>query len=597
MKYQKIKAILLAATMTQIFSWTVWGNNSIVENEEKQVETNLALASPSDATDRKDNVNLDESVYEVKKVTPPKADSVNSDFKYEVVGDSIKITKYIGNSPDVTIPTQIDNKPVKIIGERSFLMNDQLRSVYIPEGVETIEGGYYAGAFHACRNLATVNLPSTLISIGDFTFSGCKINTIQLPDNLESLGSYAFEGCELSSITIPDGISSIRGGVFHNCTNLKEVNLPASMTSIPGGLFENCTNLKEVILPYSITSIGNNAFAGCESITSIVLPENVNEIGIGAFEGSGLKALIISYKVTKIEPQTFMNCYNLADITIPDSISSIGSEAFRNCTSLETITIPDSVKILEYAADDLDLDPESGGGEGYFMGPFYRCDSLKTINGGNGLTNIGKTSFYVSKSNPTLTNLNTTNDLFKNYDWNKDNRYLDGTIPPSNESNTSGGGSSSSGGGGSSSGGSPKARITQSQSDTMTGSWLKDYNGWWFSKSNGDYARNEWGKVNNNWYHFDSNGYMQKGWQLIDNSWYYLEQTGAYERSMKAGWLFDSTYNNWFFFSETGAMRTGWIYDTTSKKWYYCDKDGAMLTDTWVDNYYISGGGEWVENS
>jgi len=594
MKQKTIKTFILAATMTQIFSCTVWGET--FNYDEKYVEANISLASPSDATDIENNLSLPNVINQKDILAQKDSTSASTDFKYEINDNSIKIIKYIGNSTDVEIPAQIDNIPVKIIGEKAFLLNRQIKSVYIPEGIEIIEGGNYSGAFNSCSNLTNVNLPNTLVSIGDYAFSGSKINTIQLPQNLEYLGSYAFMSCPLSNIIIPSGISSISGGVF-----------------------EYCSLLEEVILPDTITSIGSMAFAGCESLSSIDLPKNVNEIGIGAFQGSGLKSLTIPNKVTKIEPWVFLNCHSLTNITIPNSISIIDEEAFAHCTALENITIPDSVTTLVsdsiYGVDN--LNPESGGGEGYQFGPFYRCDNLKVINGGNGLTSVGKTSFYLDKSNVKLTILNTSNNLLKNYDWNNDNRYLEGATPPSNKpgdkdstnnngsgkdesssngSNTSGGNHSSGGSSSSSSSGTPKTKSSTLYNNTMTGIWFKDSNGWWFSKSTGDYAKDEWGQINNKWYYFDTNGYMQKGWKLIQNSWYYLNPKSDSEGSMQTGWIFDTANNKWYFCSDSGSMRTGWIYDSNANKWYYCDKDGAMLTNTWIDSYYVNSDGSWLKN-
>ena len=97
----------------------------------------------------------------------------------------------------------------------------KLASVVIPEGVTEIKGGSVAGAFQRCA-LASVTLPSTLISVGQDTFSTCSSGSscpanfmthIKIPAAVRSLGRSAFWGqkaltCvdfeDLSKVTIGD---------------------------------------------------------------------------------------------------------------------------------------------------------------------------------------------------------------------------------------------------------------------------------------------------------------------------------------------------------------------------------------------------------
>ena len=58
---------------------------------------------------------------------------------------------------------------VKIIGGWAFYNCEDLETLEIPEGVETI----YAMAFYYCRNLKTVNIPSTMKIIGTDAFGTC----------------------------------------------------------------------------------------------------------------------------------------------------------------------------------------------------------------------------------------------------------------------------------------------------------------------------------------------------------------------------------------------------------------------------------------
>ena len=110
-------------------------------------------------------------------------------------------------------------------------------------------------------------IPSTydgksVVVIQNHAFANCKnITSIQIPSTVKSLGINAFENCsKLTSITIPDGV-----------------------TFIPNNAFVGCSSLASVDIPESVESIGANAFAGCTQLSSIVLPSKISEIGANAF--------------------------------------------------------------------------------------------------------------------------------------------------------------------------------------------------------------------------------------------------------------------------------------------------------------------------
>lgn len=133
--------------------------------------------------------------------------------------------------------------------------------------------------------------------------------------------------------------------------------------------------------------------------------------------------------------------------------------------------------------------------------------------------------------------------------------------------------------------------------DTLSGSWKKDAKGWWFELSNGAYAKNQWGKINNVWYYFNAEGYMVTGWQQVDGQWYYLTEAEANQGAMLVGWHFDSNYKKWFYFGSDGVMLTGW--QLIGGQWYYLNTisdgiHGAMAADTTIDGHYVNADGVWA---
>ncbi len=62
---------------------------------------------------------------------------------------------------------------------------------------------------------------------------------------------------------------------------------------------------------------------------------------------------------------------------------------------------------------------------------------------------------------------------------------------------------------------------------TLTGTWKHDSKGYWYSFSDGSYAKSTWLQDKGKWYHFDSRGYMQTGWLTLGSNTYYFGADGA----------------------------------------------------------------------
>lgn len=84
-------------------------------------------------------------------------------------------------------------------------------------------------AFYFCTNIYTMELPSTLTSIGDQSFSLSSITTIDIPQNIKEILAGAFSDSHLKTIKLHEGIETIERGAFSICRNLTSINLPSSI--------------------------------------------------------------------------------------------------------------------------------------------------------------------------------------------------------------------------------------------------------------------------------------------------------------------------------------------------------------------------------
>ena len=254
-----------------------------------------------------------------------------------------------------------------------FYQCENLSSIEIPKTVIKI-GDY---AFYDCKSLTSIDIPNDVAEIGDYAFSNCtNLVSIGMPNSVTKIGSSTFSYCKsLTSIDIPNSVTEIESATFLGCTSLASINLPESITMIGSRAFERCSNLTSIDIPNSVTEIESATFLGCTSLASINLPESITMIGSRAFEGcSNLTSIDIPNSVTEIENDAFAYCTSLTSVNISNSVTKIEFAVFSGCTSLTSINIPNSITKIEYAV-------------------FSGCTSLTSINIPNSVTAIESLAF------------------------------------------------------------------------------------------------------------------------------------------------------------------------------------------------------------
>lgn len=82
------------------------------------------------------------------------------------IGVCLCITAYEGMAETLSIPSQIDSYPVKIIGKKAFLGNRYLRYIIFPDTIEAV-GDW---AFSRCYGLRKITMPKREIAFGRQVF-------------------------------------------------------------------------------------------------------------------------------------------------------------------------------------------------------------------------------------------------------------------------------------------------------------------------------------------------------------------------------------------------------------------------------------------
>ena len=298
------------------------------------------------------------------------------------------------NSGVVTLPSELDEMTVTVIApERdsvlfwmtngfTYLPEDTLKKIIVPNTVTEV--GYKAFGLHVLAgkkpalekvffeegsqlktiekyafdgdsNLKSVNIPGKVTSIGEAAFRDCSsLTSIELPSGLKSIDNYTFQGTGLISIEIPASVTQIGYGAFWKST-LKSITIPDTVESIAGAAFEDCSQLEQAKLPENTTykRIEDNTFNNCGKLKSIKIPDTVTFIGSSAFYNCAeLKSIEIdpqkSRSTLSIGNNTFNGCtsLNLENLEFPKADSmegfTIGENAFLNVPTIE-----DSTKVVK----------------------------------------------------------------------------------------------------------------------------------------------------------------------------------------------------------------------------------------------------------
>ena len=226
---------------------------------------------------------------------------------------------------------------LQTLGETAFSNCASLTHVKVGSGLTTMG----LTPFQNCPDLTSIevdpsnakydsrnNCNAIIETATNALLTGCKSTVI--PQGVKSIEVWAFKNCVgLTSIEIPSSVKTL-GSSFIDCADLKTVKLNEGLERLWGSTFENCTGLESLEFPSTVTYIGGDCVKGAENLVTIILNPGIKEIKKRAFVSCGIKSFVIPNTVETVEAEAFGWCKSLEELVVPASVKTFDYGAVNN---------------------------------------------------------------------------------------------------------------------------------------------------------------------------------------------------------------------------------------------------------------------------
>lgn len=305
----------------------------------------------------------------------------SSEWKYEISGDTVILSKYIGNNADIVIYPQysitgaVYNTRMKITqystaysgdmddydsnndyseingADGPFVNNTRIKTVKFLDGVkigdETSKDTVvcadtlndYSNIYGSIQSIADSTVYKTLDEQGSLDMYGNS--TVEIIEGQNMKGMFA--GCtSLETVeNIPDDVVKMEN-TFRDCKNLVSItNLPAKLKDM-GKTFQGCKSLVDVPqIPCGLINM-NSAFRNDINLNPshrLVIPKTCKNLMETFEKCNSMELCPVIFPETEIHNlyYSFYNCYAMTELpAIPDTVIA-GVRMFMGCRSAEKV--------------------------------------------------------------------------------------------------------------------------------------------------------------------------------------------------------------------------------------------------------------------
>ena len=188
-----------------------------------------------------------------------------------------------------------------------------------------------------------------------------SIVKVVVEDGVTSIGESAFLGCKnLKSVELPSSIESINYGAFSGCSSLSEINYGGTakeykqifIGSYNGALGSATVHCEDGDITYATWKLENG---------TLTISGTGDMFDYGWFgtpwhsEAESIEKVVVEDGVTSIAAAAFVECKNVQSVTIPQSVVYIGLDAIGCCSALKdiyydgTVAQWDDITVLDFS--------------------------------------------------------------------------------------------------------------------------------------------------------------------------------------------------------------------------------------------------------
>jgi len=329
--------------------------DSVTVIEEKAFSGCVNLETVIDANDRDVAHNAFDNCPGVTiegELGPAPEAAPATDFQYFYNDDgTVTISRYVGlfENSTVVIPDTIDGRAVTCIGDEAF-NNTGFEEVTLPSTVHTI--GVFS--FGNCKKLKVVNGAENVTHFGEHAFWLCtELSDIDFSSKITYIGTQAFEQTKVKRTLYLDA-QYLNNGIHSYA--LLESNISGLIYAVNDDgtaaitLWMQPREATNVVIPreifgHTITAIGGSAFSYKNNLVSIDLPDTVVSIGDEAFRECGqLSAVYGGENITYFGSHAFSNCKELRVVEGAENATWYGDYAFGWCSALSSMTVHENAE-------------------------------------------------------------------------------------------------------------------------------------------------------------------------------------------------------------------------------------------------------------
>lgn len=222
------------------------------------------------------------------------------------------------NTKELSVPAGVET-----IAPYLLYANKNITKLDAPQSTKTV--GEYA--FYICPSLAQVQIPGAVTLESSSFWHAVKLQSINFPSSLRTIGPYSFCGSGLKEAIIPEGVDSIGGTAFQRCDSPLKASTPSTATKMGDVMFFEYAVLGEINVAEGVTYIPDNMAYGCTKLYFFTFPKSLKRIGKGAFSFSWLQEANLWEGLEKVGSSAFQLC-PLKNINVPNTVVEIDDFGF-----------------------------------------------------------------------------------------------------------------------------------------------------------------------------------------------------------------------------------------------------------------------------